>query len=239
MPGDLLEALLLLVDEPGGLGLRLLHLALLVGERRAPCGRTPPRAAPARRACGRGSPPSATTRFSSAAISWRRAWIVLSNSALAARTFSLASMAASRSLRLRRLRGVGADAARPRCRAPPAPRRDFRRAMTNAIAPKTAATARPAAMAIARDVLMSAPLCPGDAEDRGGYTMRRKSLPDEGSILPAPGNPIRPIASIRAPFGVADASPSGAQGVVQFPNQAFRPRQRVRRIVHPVFPHPL
>ena len=119
------------------------------------------------------------TRFSRAAISWRRACTVLSNSARAARTFSLASIEASRSfasaafVASARIRSASVRMSE---RSPSS----FLRATARTIPPTTAAMASPAAIAIATDVLMSAPLCPGTPRVDGGYTTRCKSLTPEG-----------------------------------------------------------
>ncbi len=166
-----------------------------------------------------------TTRFSRAATSWRRAWIVLSNSARAARTFSLASIEASRSF-----------ASAPRlasARTRSASVRMFLRSSWSFFLRKTYATTeiaaartKPAAIAIARSVFISAPPYPGARRSHAaGYTMMRKSFSRRGfaisnsrALKPTTRYPSCPIVSVsrrrafrrpgRRPVFESDAPPA-------------------------------
>src|SRR5437868_14253426 len=101
------------------------------------------------------------------------------------------------------------------------------------------AASSPPAIATAIDVFIRPPKNPG-AQGRGrGYTMDRKRLFRRGLLRASEPEPLRPTTRIPSCFpyliGGADATHSGAQGVVQFSNQAFRARLRVRRIALATF----
>ena len=192
-PGDLLQTLPLLVDDRLDLGLLVLQPLLLVGERLSPCGRTPPRASRAGRACGRGSLPSAGPASRGRRSPGGCAWTVFSNSARAARTFSLASMSASRIL-ASAWRRASPGPSRPRCGSRPAPLRPCVEAGRTRRQSPRRRPRRPPRRSTAIDVFIPAPqFRPGGAaRTRLGYTRRRKRpfrrglITDRTGAIPAP-----------------------------------------------------
>src|SRR6266581_4724281 len=93
-----------------------------------------------------------------------------------------------------------------------------------------AARRKPTAIAIARSVFISAPHTRERRSLGGSYTMMRKSLSRRGFRI-SNSNAFKSTTRRARCSRVAGAAPSGAQGVVQFSNQTFRPRNRVGRIV--------
>src|SRR6476659_8274820 len=96
-----------------------------------------------------------------------------------------------------------------------------------------AAKRKPTAIAIARSVFISAPHTRGRRSSNDGYTTKRKSLSRRGFMIMNSRTFRRPLVSFvfSRLRGKPTPRASGAQGVVQFPNQTLRPRNRVGRIV--------
>src|SRR5215831_11248048 len=110
------------------------------------------------------------------------------------------------------------------------------------MADSTAARTSPAAAATARDVFIPSPKnARGTPSDRGAaYTMDRKRLFRRGLRTEGTGSffeTTRFSRSCISPSGLGEPTPglSGAQGVVQFSNQALHTGSGVRGIALPTF----